>query len=226
MALEWTKLQVGLPLVGRSFGAVANNLTAMVAVGGKDESGSISYISLGLDTRNLQVVETPLQPGASSATLDGAANAPHPSDGSTYLFGGANTNGAESNELWLLSASTNGVPSLTSISPTTSTRPSARKLAGMAYLSNCNTIAGACLVLVGGQSGSTIRGDVWVFSLTSRVWSQPQSGSAWNILTGAPSARYGHTVVAAPNASMVFVIGGMTAAGASNDVWHLYFARL
>jgi hypothetical protein len=221
MALEWTKLQVGLPLVGRSFGAVANNLTAMVAVGGKDASGSISYISLGLDTRNLQVVETPLQPGASSATLDGAANAPHPSDGSTYLFGGANTNGAESNELLLLSASTNGVPSLTAVTPTTTTRPSARKLAGMAYLSNCNTIAGACLVLIGGQRGSTILGDVWVFSLTSRVWSQPQSGSAWNILTGAPSARYGHTVVAAPNASMVFVIGGMTAAGASNDVFAL-----
>jgi hypothetical protein len=221
MALEWTKLQVGLPLVGRSFGAIANNLTAMVAVGGRDASGSLSFISLGLDTRNLQVVETPLRPEASNATLDGAANAPHPSDGSTYLFGGANTNGAESNELWLLSASTNGVPSLTAVTPTTTTRPSARKLAGMAYLSNCNTIAGACLVLIGGQRGSTILGDVWVFSLTSRVWSQPQSGSTWSILSGAPSARYGHAVVAAPNASMVFVVGGMTAAGASNDVFAL-----
>jgi hypothetical protein len=221
MGLVWSKLQLDLPLIGRSFGAIANNLTAMVAVGGRDASGSLSFISLGIDTRTLQAAETPLRPEASSATLDGAANAPHPSDGSTYLFGGANTDGAESNELWLLSASTNGIPSLTSVTPTTTTRPSARKLAGMAYLSNCNTIAGACLVLVGGQRGSTILGDVWVFSLTSRVWSQPQSGSAWNILSGAPSARYGHTVVAAPNASMVFVVGGMTAAGASNDVFAL-----
>jgi hypothetical protein len=221
MALVWNKLQVGLPLVGRSFGAIANNLTAMVAVGGRDASGSLSFISLGIDARNLQMVETPLRPEASNATLDGAANAPHPSDGSTYLFGGANTNGAESNELWLLSASTNGVPSLTAVTPTTTTRPSARKLAGMAYLSNCNTIAGACLILIGGQRGSTILGDVWVFSLTSRVWSQPQSGSTWSILSGAPSARYGHAVVAAPNASMVFVVGGMTAAGASNDVFAL-----
>jgi hypothetical protein len=171
-------------------------------------------ISLGIDTRNLQMIETPLQASASNATLDGAANAPHSSDGTTYLFGGANTAGVESNNLWHMSASTGGVPSLTLITPTTTTRPSARKLAGMAYLSNCNTIAGACLVLIGGQRGSTILGDVWVFSLTTRVWSQPQSGSTWSILTGAPSARYGHAVVAAPNASMVFVVGGMTASGA------------
>jgi len=221
MALVWTKLQVGYPLVARSFGAIANNATAMVAVGGRDSSNALSMISLGLDARNLQMVETPLSSQASNATLDGAANAPHPSDGSTYLFGGANTAGVESNDLWLLSASTGGVPSLTTITPTTTTRPPARKLAGMAYLSNCNTIAGACLVLIGGQRGSTILGDVWVFSLTSRVWSQPQSGSTWSILSGAPSARYGHVVTAAPNASMVFVVGGMTAAGASNDVFAL-----
>jgi hypothetical protein len=221
MALVWTKLQVGFPLVARSFGAIANNATAMVAVGGRDSSNALSSISLGIDTRNLRMVETLLPPLASNATLDGAANAPHPSDGSTYLFGGANTAGVESNDLWLMSAATGSVPSLTTITPTTTTRPPPRKLAGMAYLSNCNTIVGACLVLIGGQRGTTILGDVWVFSLTTSVWSQPQSGSTWSILSGAPSARYGHAVVAAPNASMVFVIGGMTASGTSNDVFAL-----
>jgi len=221
MALVWSKLQVSSPLDARSFGAIANNATAMVAVGGRSSSGSLSMMSFSIDSRNLQMAETSLGSDADNSTLDGAANAPHPSDGSTYLFGGANIAGVESNNLWLLSASTGGVPSLTTITPSTTTRPPARKQAGMAYLSNCNTIAGACLVLIGGQRSTTILGDVWVFSLNTRVWSQPQSGSTWSILSGAPSARYGHAVVAAPNASMVFVIGGMTAAGASNDVFAL-----
>jgi hypothetical protein len=223
MALTWSKLQVSVPIIGRSFGAVANSNSTMVAVGGRDGSGSLSFVSLGVNASNFQVAETPLRPEASNATFDGAANAPHPSDGSTYLFGGVNANGVESNQLWLLSAlsSLTGAPFMTLITPTTTTRPSTRKLAGMAYLSNCNTISGPCLVLIGGQRGTTILGDVWVFSLTSRVWSQPQSGSTWSILTGAPSARYGHSVVAAPNASMVFVIGGMTATGTSNDVFAL-----
>ena len=60
-------------------------------------------ISLGIDTRNLQMIETPLQASITNATLDGAANAPHPSDGTTYLFGGANTAGVESNNLWHMS---------------------------------------------------------------------------------------------------------------------------
>ena len=221
MALVWSKLQVSTPINGRSFGAIANSNTTLISVGGRDSAGAISTMSLGIAASDLKLAETSLSLSASNATLDGAANAPHPSDGSTYLFGGANTLGVESNNLWLLSASTGGVPSLTTITPTTTTRPPPRKLAGMAYLSNCNTIAGACLVLIGGQRGTTILGDVWVFSLNTRVWSQPQSGSTWSILTGAPSARYGHSVVAAPNASMVFVIGGMTASGTSNDVFAL-----
>jgi len=81
------------------------NQTTIFAVGGRDSSDSVSMMSLGVNANNLEMFETPLSSqSVLTATLDGAANAPHPSDGSTYLFGGANTAGVESNDLWLLAA--------------------------------------------------------------------------------------------------------------------------
>jgi hypothetical protein len=70
--------------------------------------------------------------------------------------------------------------------------------------------------LLGGERAGVLLGDVWVFDLTARVWSQPL-GTNINM----PSPRSGHSVVSAPNATMLFVFGGMTSSGATNDIFVL-----
>ena len=218
--LQWSRVLPASPLVARSGGAIALNATALVAVGGRDGTGALVQLSLGFDAppRSGALVET-LAAAAANVSFDRAAAAPHPTDGSSYLFGGVDAAGAETNELWQLSASTSGAPQASAITPAAaSPRPLARKLAGMAFLTGCNTptIAGACLVLIGGDNAGTLLGDVWVFDLTARVWSQPAG-----VNLKAPAPRSGHAVVAAPNSSLVYVFGGTTAQGASSDLFVL-----
>jgi len=215
-AFTWEKLNPLMAISGRQFGLLAVNATAVVAVGGRDENGLTSSVSLGYDARNGVIIETPLS--SNTASLEYSAVASHPTDGSTYFFGGVSSSGIETATLWLLNANTAGAPSVTQIVFPVSPAPSARRLAGMAYLTSCNTvtITGACLVLLGGERAGVLLGDVWVFDLSARVWSQPL-GTNINM----PSPRSGHSVVAAPNATMLFVFGGMTSSGATNDIFVL-----
>ena len=214
--LQWSRVLPATPLVARSGGAFALNATALVAVGGRDVTGALAQLSLGFDAppRSGSLVETPAA-AVANVSFDRAAAAPHPTDGSTYLFGGVNAAGADTNTLWRLRADTGGAPLAAAITPAAaSPLPPPRKLAGMAFLASCNTpaIAGSCLVLIGGDSAGALLGDVWVFDLTALVWLQP-AGAIQN----APTPRSGHAVTAAPNSSMVYVFGGTTAAGASGD---------
>jgi len=108
--------------------------------------------------------------GNANLTFDRAATAPHPTDGSAWVFGGVDSTGLETAKLWKLLTNTGGAPTVTQVLFPPSPAPSARKLAGMAYLSPCAGMAGACLVLLGGDKAGTLYGDVWVFDLTLNVW--------------------------------------------------------
>jgi hypothetical protein len=212
--MQWRKMNPSFPLTGRLGGVAVANSTAVVAVGGRDANNAPSSISLGYDSMTGQMVET--FTGNANLTFDRAATAPHPTDGSVFVFGGVDPSGLESAMLWRLSTQTGGAPTVTQVPFPASPAPSARKSAGMAYLTPCAGMAGACLVLIGGDRSGTLLGDVWVFDLTLNVWSQPLGTN-----TNMPRARSGHAVTAAPNSSLLYVFGGTTSAGASNDVFAL-----
>jgi hypothetical protein len=214
IAMQWTKMNPSYPLTGRLGGIAVANSTAVIAVGGRDANGVPSSVSLGYDSTTGQMVET--FTGDANMTFDRAATAPHPTDGSAWVFGGVDASGLETATLWKLATNTGGRPTVSQVSFPASPAPAARKLGGMAYVSPCAGMTGACLVLIGGDKGGALFGDVWVFDLTLNRWSQPL-GTNLNM----PSARSGHAVVAAPNSSLLYVFGGTTAAGVSNDVFAL-----
>ena len=203
------------PLTARQGGASATNGTAFLAIGGTDGNGLQSGISLAFTALSGALAETL---GLANISFDRAASAAHPSDGSVYLFGGLGATGFETNSLWRIATATGGAPPQPAlITPAgASPRPPARKLAGMAYLSPCPAMAGACLVLLGGDTQGALLGDVWVFDLTALVWSQPLGSNV-----GMPSPRSAFSVVASPDNSQLFVFGGLTAAGVSNDLFAL-----
>jgi hypothetical protein len=214
VAMQWAKVNPSYPLTGRLGGIAVANSTAVIFVGGRDVAGLPSSISLGYDSTTNQIVET--FTGNANLTFDRAATAPHPTDGSVYVFGGVDASGLETAKLWRLLTNTNGAPSVSQVVFPASPAPSARKLAGMAYLSPCAGMTGACLVLLGGDKGGALFSDVWVFNLELNAWSQPLGSNQ-----KMPSARSGHAVTAAANSSMLFVFGGTTAAGVSNDIFAL-----
>jgi hypothetical protein len=76
-------------------------------------------------------------------------------------------------------------------------------------------MAGACLVLLGGDKGGALFSDVWVFNLELNAWSQPL-GSNQNM----PSARSGHARGSLPQAHTCFnqlVLPPYTSARALED---------
>ena len=211
-AATWSKGVPGSPLTGRSSGVALANASAFVAVGGITAAGASSPLSLGIDAFTGQMVESP----AVNVSFNQAAQAPHPTDGSVFVYGGLDASGNALASLWRVQSQTNGLPLSARMSFPASPAPSARFGAGMAYLSSCAGLSGSCLVLIGGQLGASLLGDVWIFDLVLNTWSQP---AGTNLL--APSPRTGHAVVPAPNGSMVFVVGGATSTGATNDVFVL-----
>ena len=208
----WSKGVPSAPLTGRSSGVALVNSSAFIAVGGITATGARSDISLGVDSTTRQIVES----ASVNASFNQAATAPHPTDGSVFVFGGLDANGNALATLWRLQSQTNGLPLSQQISFPASPAPAARFGAGMAYLTNCSGLVGPCLILLGGQTGNTLRSDVWVFDLVLNVWSQPLGTNQL-----MPSARMGHAVVPAPNGTMLFVVGGTTTSGVSSDVFAL-----
>jgi len=211
-AQAWTKVNPAFPLTGRQGGIVIANSTAILAIGGRKADGTLSDISLGFDTITSNIIESK----GVNMSFDGAAVAAHPTDGSVYVFGGTDGSGKETNTLWRVNSATSGLPVSSRIIFPLSPAPTARKLAGMAYITPCPAMAGACLVLIGGERSGTLLNDVWVYDLTANVWSQP-AGTNVNM----PTARSGHAVVSAPNSSMLFVFGGRTSTGVSNELFAL-----
>ena len=130
-----------------------------------------------------------------------------------YFFGGQNFNGVNVAALRSLSGS-----ALLAVA-TNGTLPSARRLAALVYLRNCYGPNAPCMVLNGGTTNSVPLADTWVLDMRSGTppfrWSQPTFRGA------LPPGRYGHSGVASPDGTQAFFFGGMTAAGASSDVYVL-----
>ena len=223
---QWAKLNPTFPLTPRQTGITGGFYSngglaaqALLAVGGRNAAGAAPApaLQLGYDAISGLILESAAPANmTANLTFDRSASAPHPTDGSVYVFGGVSATGSETNSLWRVVAGPIGqTPAVTAI-PFAAPAPSPRKLAGMAYLSPCPAMTGACLVVLGGDLQGALLGDVWVFDLTLSKWSQP-TGLNLNM----PSPRSGHVVTASPNQTMLYVFGGTTATGITNDIFAL-----
>ena len=114
IAMQWTKMNPSYPLTGRLGGIAVANSTAVIAVGGRDANGVPSSVSLGYDSTTGQMVET--FTGDANMTFDRAATAPHPTDGSAWVFGGVDASGLETASLWKLATNTGGRPTVSQVS--------------------------------------------------------------------------------------------------------------
>ena len=97
---------------------------------------------------------------------------------------------------------------------TTDVYPLARCLHEAIY----NPISGS-MILYGGCSsgvGPCPQGDTWAFNAASNTWTELNPGNN----DAAPAARSNPALIAADNGA-VWVFGGKTSSGASNDLWLL-----
>ncbi len=103
--------------------------------------------------------------GAAKPTArKGAAIAYDPASGHVLLFGGQNGSGSALNDTWLWDGLNQKWEQVST------TGPSARTYAQMAYYFDEGGIGK--IVLFGGLSGSSLRGDTWVWDGLSKTWTQ------------------------------------------------------
>jgi hypothetical protein len=185
------------------------NATAFISVGGRDDEGVYSQLSLGYDTLTDALVET-----KTSLFFDRTAVAQAP-DGTYWAFGGLDSTNQEHNILWTVR--TNGVPSVSvwsSNNVASTGKASARKNAGLAWLKNSTDSVGPCVVILGGDNKGVKATDIWTYDLTRKAWRTVNT-------LNAPTPRTGAVVTSSPDFTKVYVIGGETDQGAVNDAYVL-----
>jgi hypothetical protein len=123
-----------------------------------------------------------------------------------YIFGGCGNAGCPSSDLWVYDPSVGSDGTWTQLSPSGS--------APGKYDHTAVVIANKMYVFGGDTAGIGLANDTWVFD--------PSAGSngSWTQLSPSgtpPSVRDGH--IATSISSKMYVFGGLTNSGATNDLW-------
>ena len=206
---SWTRPDSVVSTQPRYGSTLVFNATHLISVGGSNTDGVI----MGADGFSLASNAWGDAVLANEATLTVSGGASAVVDPTTsYVFGGQLPTGALTNQLVLVTAT-----ALTVVNVNNNTLPPARKNAALVYLPNCYGSAQACLVLFGGTSGSNFLADLYVLDLRS-------APPRWTLLAPAgtpPVGRHSMSAVARYDGSQAYFVGGMTAAGAVNDIFVL-----
>lgn len=132
-----------------------------------------------------------------------------------WAIGGVTGAGVETNTV----ATTLDGTTWTTIT-TTGPSPTARKGAGGVYVPNCMPLeraAASCVIMIGGDRGGVPVSDVVWFLWVNEAVPRWEAIAAAQI--GAPTPVTGAAVTLSPDRSTVFVFGGTTSGGASNDMY-------
>lgn len=149
--------------------------------------------------------------GGAIAPVDASASVVSPT---TYIFGGTIATGGTTNRLVSLTPTSGAV-----VVTTNGTAPSARRLAAAVHLANCYGTGLACLVVYGGTNvaGNSYLSDLYVLDM--RV-----APPRWSTVvpTGTPpTGRHSVSAIASADGKTALFFGGVTAAGAVNDLFVL-----
>jgi len=147
-------------------------------------------------------------------------------DGTLYSFSGVTVAGVPQFGLRRYSPVTNTWSTMVRNPAYTQPDPPARRFAGAAMLSSCwmSPRTGkleACFAMFSGLSATSSTPS------TQQVWIAydlfNSSGFGWRVLSisGSPVARWNVAAAASPDGSTLYLIGGDTAAGPTNEVWAL-----
>ena len=216
---SWMPVDASTPATPTTGTILVANATHMIAFGGAVDGVGTVATPAAFNYVTTSWTPQPNFPGI-ALSVSNAAIAPV-SPSITYAFGGTTATGVLSNVLFQLTGAG------ATVIPTNGTAPSPRRLAAAVYLANCYpgpasqalpSVAGPCFVVFGGTTtGNVFLNDMFVLDMRTQpyVWSSPTMAGK------VPSGRHSTSAVASGDGTQATIFGGLTAAGAVNDIFTL-----
>lgn len=209
---SWTRPDAIVPVVPRSGAVMITNTTHLLAFNGLNVDGANLNPServWGFDQASNAWGQVNNLDPLNLAMSNGAVAVVSPT--LSYVFGGMTVTGGNTGRL--VSVTPAGITQVV----TNGTGPASRRLSAAAYLPNCYGPNQACLVVHGGTTNTNFMADLYVLDFRA-------SPPRWSAITPAgtvPVGRYGHSAVASADGTQAYFFGGLTSAGAVNDVFVL-----
>lgn len=210
-ALENLTVSPGKPGPRSGFAGVFDGKERFVVFGGRTGSGFSNEV-WALDTNEFTWLEVPRKntssgPAPRPSPRGYYAHAFDPVLGELYIYGGVGDAGPLG-DLWRYKVAEDRFTNLQQGNPDS---PVFSSSASLAYLQGTNS-----LFLFGGETGSPLTADAWIFDLGSRQWRNVTPDCSDG---NCPPPTKGAVAVPSSDGSSVFIIGGMSDGAPGAGIW-------